>query len=590
MMQKEKSVLTSFFKVFIAFIGLPIIIINIFIHSIYSQVILEKYQQQSQQYLNYLGIGIENELRNRFLMATTIAYDEGVRQELGKWLNEDNEYMKKINEMDIDQYILNKFDYMNMIHSITIYMRDGQLYQYKKNTRDIVIPEPKSKRWYIDALQHKDRLAIISENDKYLSLVMGLDEQIGDNKDQRVEVIRFSFHTNIFDSFYSQFSHEGVGDLVIAEPDGQVVSTQIVDLEDSNLYEENYMKGLLEEEKTQGFKFLSKHDKYVSIYRTPKNKWFLVNIIDKDQLFKEVNRTTRLANIIYIVMIALYIVITTFFFRSIILPIKKLIRVMKVASAGQLPEVSIKGCGEIKLLEKQFYSMLSKIHTLIEETRAKEVERSKEEVRALQAQINPHFIYNTLNSIRLMAMMAGKTNIKNMTDAFMKVLGSTFRNTNNKIKIREEIEILNNYIYIMKVRYNDGFRLDINVQEEILDLYIMKLIFQPIVENSITYGINSSAKKLVIAIKGYRENDKIIFKIVDNGCGMSEEKINKIMKADTQSTGNLNSIGISNINRRIRLNYGDAYGIQISSKEGYYTAVQYTLPYIMLTDEKDIKN
>jgi sensor histidine kinase YesM len=244
-------------------------------------------------------------------------------------------------------------------------------------------------------------------------------------------------------------------------------------------------------------------------------------------------------------------------------------------------EISIQGSGEIRTLGESFNKMIYEINNLIIERDLKEKERSKEEMKALHAQINPHFIYNTLNSIRLMAMMTKAQGIKNMTDAFMKLLSATFKEDGTLIPVRKEIEYLENYVYIMKVRYGDHFDMELMIDEEIKDLLIIKLILQPIVENAILHGLSKLTEGGKICVKGFMDHADAVFEITDNGVGMTEEEIKKLLTEGTIHRRSFNHIGVMNVDRRIKLNYGEGYGMSIQSEYGKYTTVRLVLPKII---------
>jgi len=233
--------------------------------------------------------------------------------------------------------------------------------------------------------------------------------------------------------------------------------------------------------------------------------------------------------------------------------------------------------------------MVQEIKNLIKERDKIAGEKSKAEIEALQSQINPHFISNTLNSIRLMAMIAKVDSVKKMVEAFMKLLLASFSKTGKLIRIEEELEILKSYIYILKVRYDDKFDVDIECEEEIRGLYILRLLLQPILENAIFHGVGELENKGRITVKGCRQDDCIIFSIRDNGVGMTQEQIDRLMSEGSHNAGSFSSIGVINVDRRIKLNYGDRYGLEIESNYGEYTNVVIKLP-VIRNDEDEVKH
>jgi len=252
---------------------------------------------------------------------------------------------------------------------------------------------------------------------------------------------------------------------------------------------------------------------------------------------------------------------------------------MKEAEKGNFTEVDkLNGFGEVKELEIAFDEMIHKIDDLIVERDKKEKERQEEEIRALQAQINPHFIYNTLNCIKLMAMMAQKKNIEDMVYAFMILLGGMFKDSKMMITVEEEIEYTKHYVHIMNVRYAGSFDVIWDIDEDILKNLTLKLMLQPIIENAIIHGISQCEEKGLITIKGYIKDKDIIFKIIDNGKGIDPDKI-KDLFVDNKNE-NKRKVGIYNVNKRIVLNFGDEYGINVVSELKKYTEVTVRVPLI----------
>ncbi|MDZ7542369.1 sensor histidine kinase, partial [Clostridium perfringens] len=235
---------------------------------------------------------------------------------------------------------------------------------------------------------------------------------------------------------------------------------------------------------------------------------------------------------------------------------------------------------EIKELNINYNKMINNIKELMIERDLKEKERSKQEIKVLQAQNNPHFIYNTLNVIKLMATISKIDNIRSVTDSFMKLLALTFKSDSSFITIREELQYITSYSEIMRVRFGDNFNLIMDFDEGLQDLYIIKLVLQPIVENSIVHGLNELEGSKDIIIKGYLKEDKLIIEVIDNGVGMYEEDITKVFENHNKSKTSLNGIGIKNTEKRIKLNCGDEYGIKIDSKKNKFTRVTLILPTI----------
>jgi two-component system sensor histidine kinase YesM len=254
---------------------------------------------------------------------------------------------------------------------------------------------------------------------------------------------------------------------------------------------------------------------------------------------------------------------------------------MKQVEKGNFDlEFETVGFDEVYNLNEAFNKMVKEIDNLTTAIKLKEKERLDAEIESLQYQINPHFMSNTLNSIRLMAMIAKTENIQYMTESLMKFMIEIFRNKGKLVTIDSELNNLENYIYIMKIRFGDKFSIVYNIDKKIRDFYILKIIFQPVIENAIIHGISENKDKGIIKINGFIENNNLIFEIIDNGRGIEIEKIKQIFTSNDKNI-NEGNIGIKNVDKRIKLYHGSDYGIFIESELSKYTKVKFVLPIII---------
>ncbi|MNC28525.1 Sensor histidine kinase YpdA [compost metagenome] len=217
--------------------------------------------------------------------------------------------------------------------------------------------------------------------------------------------------------------------------------------------------------------------------------------------------------------------------------------------------------------------MMDKINRLMEEIKV-------EEQKALQSQIGPHFIYNALNTIKYLAKLQNITNIDEISGALVELLRSVLGNVRETVTIREELEYVKGYVLIQKYKFLDRVKVFFDVEEEVLESRILKLILQPVVENAMLHGIASS-KEGTVLVKIYREDNRILFEVTDNGVGMTTEQINKAMNMEGQKdSSRFSSMGLKNVGQRIKLAYGEAYGLQIYSCPGVFTTVEMSVPVI----------
>lgn len=252
--------------------------------------------------------------------------------------------------------------------------------------------------------------------------------------------------------------------------------------------------------------------------------------------------------------------------------------------------VSIADKDEIGELSRLIAKMSLDIKTMMKDLKVGEEKRRELEINALQSQINPHFLYNTLNTIKYMAVLHRAYNISDLTTSLVELLRTTVGTKGQLITLDMEIQHVRNYINIQKYKYIDKFDVIFQVEEGLEEYKTLKLMLQPVVENAIFHGIERSGKKGIIVIKVFKENDKIILSVKDNGAGMDKSSIDEILSnSDGNNKNQFIKIGINNVNERIKLFFGSEYGINIESELGFYTRVDLIIPAVKGDEEFEAK-
>ena len=300
--------------------------------------------------------------------------------------------------------------------------------------------------------------------------------------------------------------------------------------------------------------------------------------------FGEITRQTEAIKRIMVLLFLFMLILTVFLSRraarNISKPLEELSERMKQVQQGNF-DLSFGDSNkyyddEVGLLHKNFKLMINKINELIRENYTKQLIIKETEYKALQAQINPHFLYNTLDSINWLAKMNQQEKISIMVEA----LGNMMRNIISKkeamITIREEMDIVNNYITIQKYRYDNRLHFSFNSLLEHDYIKIPKLTIQPIVENAIQHGLEEMLTECHISINMWPQEEDIEIVVEDNGPGIEEGKMEGIYKGEIRSKSS--GIGLNNINERIKLMFGEEYGITIESEVGKGTKVKILLP------------
>jgi two-component system sensor histidine kinase YesM len=240
------------------------------------------------------------------------------------------------------------------------------------------------------------------------------------------------------------------------------------------------------------------------------------------------------------------------------------------------------GKSEVSALIASFNSMVSRMRDLIKSNEQEQTEKHRAEMDALQSQINPHFILNTLSSIRFFAILAKYNNIENMADALMKILKSSFKWDDGPYRISDEIELLKSYFYLMKIRYPERFKVEWDIDDGCLDYGVPRLILQPIVENAIVHGLEGKVDQGTIKVSIQTKEATIVFVVDDDGKGMEAELIDTLLHGYSAMPSEDHGIGMANVNRRIQLNFGAQYGIDIESVTGEGSHIKLTIPKLVL--------
>jgi two-component system sensor histidine kinase YesM len=302
--------------------------------------------------------------------------------------------------------------------------------------------------------------------------------------------------------------------------------------------------------------------------------------------FEDVVSTKKLISRLMVGYFILMLVLTIFLSRksaqAISKPIEQLTKMMKQVQNGNFDPVYhteepyLKD--EIGDLQHNFYIMLDKINELIKENYTKQLLIKETEYKALQSQINPHFLYNTLDSINWLARVNDQKKISNMVEA----LGNMLRNIISKkaplITIKEELEIIEHYITIQKYRYGDRLSFKLDYDESLEMSRIPKLTIQPLVENSIQHGLEEMTTKCNILVQVTQKKGLLQILILDNGPGMDEETIKHIYNGNIKPKGS--GIGLYNINERIRLMFREGCHVKVLSKKGLGTKIKIVLPFM----------
>jgi Predicted signal transduction protein with a C-terminal ATPase domain len=326
---------------------------------------------------------------------------------------------------------------------------------------------------------------------------------------------------------------------------------------------------------------INDQDSLISFEGIGNTDWTLVSIIPLNEVLASSKRLTNRMLLLVVCLTLLLCLLVYYTSDKYTKKIKQIVGRMKRVQNGDLDVImTAYGRDEVGELVENFNFMIKKMTFLIEEqyTLGKKVKNA--ELKALQAQINPHFLYNSLDVVNCMAIKYKTPEIKYMVDQLSKFYKLTLNKGEDIITIKDELEHVRTYVTIQNKRFDNMITLESSIDERLYDKKILKLILQPLVENSIIHGImEKEIPKGKIALTGTLKSDSVILVVTDDGVGMTSQKIQNIFEKSENEQ--VNSYGVSNVNERIKLCFGNKYGLSFISERSRGTTVEITLPLII---------
>lgn len=319
--------------------------------------------------------------------------------------------------------------------------------------------------------------------------------------------------------------------------------------------------------------------KMYSISRSEKTGWTVVDCVRVEEILRRSNEAQSIYVLVAIGLMAVALFFSRFVAKSITLPIQRLCDSMERVQEGDfsVSDIVVDSENEIGSLTKSFNVMTQRIHELMAQNIREQEAKRKSELKALQSQINPHFLYNTLDSIIWMAEGKKNEEVVLMTASLARLLRQSISNEDELVSIGQEIEYARGYLTIQKMRYKDKLEFWIEVEPSILNIRLIKLVLQPVIENAIYHGLKYKESRGLLLVKGFMKNGNAVLQVIDDGVGMDQETLDHIYerhKVDYHSNG----VGIYNVQKRLQLYYGNEYGIVYESKPGEGTTATITIP------------
>lgn len=315
--------------------------------------------------------------------------------------------------------------------------------------------------------------------------------------------------------------------------------------------------------------------------------WKMVGVVRQDARTDSLEQFRIYMVVIVIMLIMMLLLVNRIVSKKISSPILKLDASVRAYEAGEKPDIYIGGSYEIRHLGNSIQSSYEEIERLMKEIMEEQNERRKSELAALQSQINPHFLYNTLESITWMIESGKNQDAVFMISELAKLFRISLSRGKTIISIKDELQHCRNYMNIQKYRYKERFETEYDISEEIYSFCTVKLILQPILENAIYYGVGDMDKDEDprIVVKGWKQEQDIYIAVSDNGIGMRREDVENILTGNQKAIKHGSGVGLINVHTRIRLMFGKKYGLIVESEPDEGTTVTIHLPAVPYTRE-----
>jgi len=310
---------------------------------------------------------------------------------------------------------------------------------------------------------------------------------------------------------------------------------------------------------------IQKENMLLTFYKLDNTSWFLVTFVPSSNLLKEIEMVRIQIFLSILISFFVFSILTIIFLNKFLSPLKDVRRVMKEFQTGNFNvRLNISGNDEIALLGSSFNQMSSKVQDLMNQVYLVKIKQKEAELKALQEQINPHFLYNTLDTIYWMSRMEKAYKTSQLIHALSKLFRLSLNHGYEYTTVENELEHLKNYILIQEMRYEGMIKFSIDVSEDTLNCKVIKLILQPLVENAIYHGVEPRGENGLINIKIFSEQNILVYKVHDNGVGIDDTKIQEILRMPYEKKSDF-GFALKNVNDRIKLHFGEEFGITFTS-------------------------
>ena len=509
-------------------------------------------------------------------------------------LKSEEDFSSTLEYINRDESVYNKISNIliqnNELISVYVYVDGSDAFYINFHSSVDTSYNPDTESWYKNIINGAERSTLLtrmadkqsSDRTEVVPYVSIIDPSIESQPRDAKIILQLNIDEYFAEEFLETPANE-MTELYILESDKRILaesSNASIDDMSSSGFDFSQEQGVDLNAKYQGEKLLVSH------IQNEASGLIVVAVSSNENVMNSSEDYRAILIFFTAAMLILFVIVSIVISIGVSRPIKNLKKIISDVEKGNLEAIEQSSIGSGSwLMSSHFDQYVKTINELLKQINEHINKRHEQEIKILQAQINPHFIYNTLNTIKWLAKFEENEKTQEGITALIQLLKSTIKFGRNFTSIEEEIQQINDYIKIQRLRYDDSFSVEIDVSEDIKKYKTLKFMLQPIVENAIFHGIDHEKKNGIIIIKIQKTGEDLEYTIKDNGCGMSEKQAEKII--DMASNGTFTGIGIQNVSERIKKYFGESYGVKITSKEGEGTSVTATIPALLY--EEDIQ-
>lgn len=563
---------------------IPVMVLGSFYYQYFSGVLLSNVQQRELQNNSQIIYSVDNFFNSIFKISDSLLMNEELMDILQKSYEEQSSPLEGYRDKaQVDKLLYKDGYYLDgRIETIAIFPRNNSMFYYC--TKENVNPsyDIHAEEWYEKIASkegakvlvgvHQNRL-VYAFSDAARPYCVTVGRSIYSPYDsQLLGTMLININVHDLQTCWSAFKEDSQERFYLLDDENNVVFSNLTEEIGGKFFQDGLEDGI-SSCRIDG-------ELYDTIVSGSKSLgWKSVKMIPRSQLDQEIAVVSYMTLLLMLILTVLAVLVSIFISKIFTRPLQelyvKLQRFEAEKSGTPLPENQV----EIKGLSRSYQHMINEINALTIKNYETEIQLRRAELMALQSQINSHFIYNTLNSIKWMADMQGSKRMVTALDSLIKLMQFSSKNSREVIRIQDEIDLIRDYINLINLKYFDRIFVDVHVEPGLENYETLKFLLQPIVENSIYHGFSSMVRQCTVQINITRKEDRILYEVIDNGKGMSKEKIRQALEEDHPlNSHSFNKIGLYNVNKRIQYIFGEEYGIQIDSEPGKYTRVIVEIP------------